>query len=432
MNNKTKIISNSLWQICFSILRAAIGMTCTAFIARSLGVEKYGSLQFIITVYFFLQLVEFSCHHSVVKKMLLEKKYKHELVLGSSFLLSLIMLTFFFVLFSLFFFFYFDSSQMVFALILCLLGVFARCFNPISWYFDSMLMSKKTSSSQFIGNLISNIARVFVVSVSKSLVAQALLYSSQFFVTAIIYIKQYQKFKNIFSWRGNRAIMLKILSDSLPLCLAAAVSVIFLKIDIIMLERILGPKDVGLYGVAVKLSEPWFMLAGALITSFFPGVIMAKSRSLRLYRYKLEKVNSILVLLGAIISITVYFFSGFLIKVVFGEEFILSAKILRIHIWSLTFLFMANFQQLWEVNESLTKFSLYKATCTSLLNIFLNWLLIPRFGGEGAAFSTLFSYFFHALIFNLFFKKPRFYLKVQLRSICAWRYFSKKDLMIIK
>ncbi|MFT6632376.1 MAG: O-antigen/teichoic acid export membrane protein [Bacteriovoracaceae bacterium] len=427
--SKAKLISNSSWQILFNILRAVIGFISTAFIANQLGPEKFGEIQYVFSIHYFLQLTELLSHHSILKKMLLDKKFTHDEIMGSSFVINAVSTLTVLVTSSIIASFLYSDNDLLLVFVAAQIGLLARTFNNTSFYFDSKLESKKSAFSQFTGNFLSNVARVIVLLFTKSLFIQAILFSFQFIVTSSTNIIFYLRSNNsIFSWQINKSVIKYILLKSMPLLFTALTSIIFLKIDIIMLEHLASSTAVGIYSVAVKLSEPWFFISGAIITSFFPSVLMIKTKTIKGYYYKLTRLNSIIFVLGISISIFMTLTAYLWIHYIFGEEFYDSIKILQIHVWGLAFIFWNNLQHLWELKEDFLEYALVKAIFTSILNVVLNLYWIPEYQGVGAAYATVISYFVAGMLFNISTKKSRLYLKIQLKSILFYKYISLKEL----
>ena len=53
-------------------------------------------------------------------------------------------------------------------------------------------------------------------------------------------------------------------------------AVIYLKIGQIMLEQMVRLEAVGIYSVAVRLSEVWYFFAAAVVISVFPALLKAR------------------------------------------------------------------------------------------------------------------------------------------------------------
>jgi PST family polysaccharide transporter len=84
--------------------------------------------------------------------------------------------------------------------------------------------------------------------------------------------------------------------------------------------------------------------------------------------------------------------AGFLIRQLYGAEYVDAIPILMVHIFSTAFTFLGIAQSKWIVTEGLQKFNFYARMVGLFSNIGLNFLLIPSLGGLGAAMATLISY----------------------------------------
>jgi O-antigen/teichoic acid export membrane protein len=165
-----------------------------------------------------------------------------------------------------------------------------------------------------------------------------------------------------------------------------------LKVDQIMLKWMSGNRDVGYYAVAVTLSEAWYFIATAIVTSVFPSLIEDRKANRAVYQKRLQKIFDILFLLALAVAVIVTIFSRLLVKTLYGDVYLYSANILTIHVWAGLFAFMRQLFSRWLIMEGLLKYSLFSHGFGAFLNVILNALLIPRLGGIGAAIATLFSY----------------------------------------
>ena len=93
--------------------------------------------------------------------------------------------------------------------------------------------------------------------------------------------------------------------------------------------------------------------------------------------------------------------------ITFGEAYQNAAPILIIHIWAALFIFMRALFSKWIIIEDVLIFSVISHGAGALLNVALNYLLIPHYGGEGAAYATLFSYATSSYLALLLYSKTR-------------------------
>jgi O-antigen/teichoic acid export membrane protein len=110
-------------------------------------------------------------------------------------------------------------------------------------------------------------------------------------------------------------------------------------------------------------------------------------------------------------------FSTQLVNLVFGEAYASSVSLLKGHVWANVFMIWFYAQNVLEVELGLGKQLLIKSLIAVILNIALNFLLIPIYGAFGAVLSTIVGYAFLGLIGNLFFKKTRFLFFLLLKSL---------------
>jgi Na+-driven multidrug efflux pump len=78
-----------------------------------------------------------------------------------------------------------------------------------------------------------------------------------------------------------------------------------------------------------------------------------------------------------------------------------------IHIWAGVFVFWGVASSRWLISENLQVFLTINTCIGAILNILLNYILIPKIGIAGAAWATLISYFVASYLCLLFFKKTR-------------------------
>ena len=67
--------------------------------------------------------------------------------------------------------------------------------------------------------------------------------------------------------------------------------------------------------------------------------------------------------------------------------------------------------------EGLGNYLLYSQIIALLINLLLNFSLIPIYGIKGAAISTLVSQIFGLILSNLFFKELKMFIKIQIQSL---------------
>jgi O-antigen/teichoic acid export membrane protein len=184
----------------------------------------------------------------------------------------------------------------------------------------------------------------------------------------------------------------EILKESWPAIAGLAFTVMLFKADQIMLGWLSGDAEVGRYAIAAQFSEYWMYLATAVVVSFYPVLLEARRESKGSFEKRFMMLASLLIYGGALIAVPVWLLGEWIILFFMGDAFSGSAAILRIHIWSLFFVFMLEAMKKYYVIESILPAYIRVSAVAALVNIGLNFWLIPQYGGVGAAWATVFSY----------------------------------------
>ena len=130
----------------------------------------------------------------------------------------------------------------------------------------------------------------------------------------------------------------------------------------------------------------------AIVAGLFPMLVKLKDENEALYLKRLQQIFDFLVFLAIGLGICTYFVAEPLIGNIWGSEYIQSAYVLQIHIWSSVFIFMRALFSRWIHIEEVFIFSLVTQAIGALFNVVLNYFLIPDYGSYGAAIATLISY----------------------------------------
>jgi PST family polysaccharide transporter len=198
--------------------------------------------------------------------------------------------------------------------------------------------------------------------------------------------------QKIQAWRGSWLRAKSLMKVSWPLIFSNVAIIIYLYVDQVMLGQLTDNKAVGIYAVAVRLSEVWPFAAAAIVTSVAPSIIETKKISETLYYERIQKICNLLALIVYVIAIPMTFFSTPLVVLVFGQEYAPAGLVLSIHIWSSLFVFMGYVKEVWIATEELTGYALAASFIGAVMNILLNLWLIPIYREMGAAIATVISY----------------------------------------
>ena len=207
-----------------------------------------------------------------------------------------------------------------------------------------------------------------------------------------------------------------ILHDSLPLILSSVAVTIYMDIDQIMIKNMMSSEALGIYAVAVKLSEAWYFIPGVISASVFPAIVNARKVSKELYEKRFMKLYSLMFWLSTSIALLTTIFASLIIHIIYGYQYLGAVTALQIYVWAGVAVSLGFVLGQYLIAENYTQISAVGAVVGAVTNVVLNIIFIPKYGINAAAVATFISYTL-ATFSVLFFKKTRPHLKVIIRSI---------------
>lgn len=158
-------------------------------------------------------------------------------------------------------------------------------------------------------------------------------------------------------------------------------------IDTIMLKHMTNNYNVGIYSVAVTFSNMFLLIPDA-----FKEVLFGDSTDKNFSRKTAFSAIRVSFITSGIILIGFVLFGKFAIRLLYGSDYIKAFELtLIIFLGSLSMIFFKILQPIY-IAEGKQKRAVYFLTCSSIINIVLNVILIPKYGYYGAAIASAISY----------------------------------------
>jgi O-antigen/teichoic acid export membrane protein len=198
-----------------------------------------------------------------------------------------------------------------------------------------------------------------------------------------------------------------LLKRSWPVLVSGGFAQVNLRVDALLIAALASIADVGIYSAASRLSEAWSVLAMALVTATFPGLVRLARSDVLTYGLRLSKLLRQLTWLAVAGGVVITLFADWIINLLYGPQFSAAALILSIHIFGGVFLFIRTAVSRWLIMEELLLFSLVSHAAGAVVNVVLNLILVPKVGIVGAAWASVASYAMSGLLFLLLSRRTR-------------------------
>jgi len=222
--------------------------------------------------------------------------------------------------------------------------------------------------------------------------------------------------KEMFIKKIDFTLIKKILAYGIPFLPASVAYWIFSSADRVMLESMSSLESVGTYTVAVTLSAVMSIIAGAIGQAWSPHAVKAyeedKERARELYR----RFFLVLVSLALLIIFSISMLGKEIITLVFPAEY---SNIFYPMLLLLSGVGFKITSQVTAIGISLAKKTIYLVYITffvALVNIGLNYILIPIYAEVGASVATMVSYMLLTFIYTLISQKL-FYINYNFKFI---------------
>jgi len=415
-----KYFKNTSWLFAEKILRMVVGLFVGIWVVRYLGPEQFGLFSYAQSFVGLFSVVAALGLNGIVVRELVKFPEKEQELLGTAFMLKVFGAMITLCILAIAVNFTSNDNYTNILIFIIASAVIFQSFNIIDFYFQAKVMSKYVVFTNSFSLLLSSLVKIVLILNYASVMAFAWVVVFDSLVLSIGYLYWYFKIKKEFLLSQitfDFELAKSLLKDSWPLILSAMVIAIYMKIDQVMIKEMLGSQEVGQYAAAVRLSEAWYFIPMVISSSLFPAIINAKKISEKLYYERLQKLYDLMVWMAIAVAVPVTFLGHWIVDLLYGSQYSEAGSVLMIHIWAGVFVFLGVASSKWFVAENLQKYSFYRTFCGAIINILLNFILIPKYGIIGAAIATLVAQLIASYIFNLFNQKLFITFQLQTNAI---------------
>ncbi len=413
-----KYFNNTSWLLAERIIRMIVSVSVGIWIARYLGPEEFGLFSYVQSFVGLFTIVAALGLDEIVIRELVKDETKRDELIGTAFILKLIGAFFTLILLAIAISFTSNDTYTNTLVFIVASTTIFQSFSVIDFYFQSKVQSKFVVFTNFIILVLSSVIKIILILTEASLTSFAWVVLFDSIVLAIGYIYFYQKnHMSLKTWKFESNVAFMLLKDSWPLILSGIVVSIYLRIDQVMINEMLDSEAVGQYAAAVKLSVGWYFIPMVVASSLFPAIINAKKQNIDTYYIRLQKLYDLMVWIAIAIAIPMLFLSDWVVNLLYGEQYNQAGSVLIIHVWAGVFAFLGIVSSKWFVAENLQRYSFYRTLTGAIINVILNYILIPIYSIYGAAVATIISQIIASYLFNAFNKKLLITFKMQTNAI---------------
>lgn len=228
----------------------------------------------------------------------------------------------------------------------------------------------------------------------------------------------------ILTWRCEQERVLELLRETWPLALASVAITVQAFADQLVIGAFLGGEELGQYAAATRLVAAFAFVPMVVHTVSAPEIARAKQDDETLYQRRLHSLYRLMCALFLVTGLPLMVLGPMAAQWLYGGSYTHAAALLPLLAWRLFFTNLGVARSIFIVNEGLLRFGLVTSLAGAVVNVALNLVLVPRWGAEGAIVAALASFAVTTFALESFDRRARKNLQLMARAVLLpWRPF---------
>lgn len=386
--DKKRVIVSTVSQVGSQIIIALLGVVTLKLITNNLGVGSYGVYATVLAfVSTFSLLTDLGLNAINGREIAKHPEDAADIIgqnMGLRISLCVLMVP---LIFGLSYIFYpYASHQLRYGILLLTAFLFFDAIRNVALgYFTAQVRGHVTAIVNGLQQILVTSFVIITVAVRLGFYGFILAYiisnTVSMIVTVILVRKELpiRPRVNLHKWQG-------IMIMSLSLGIIQLVNMMYLKVDSLMLSVIKGTTAVGIYGIAYSLIVAFLTLPSFMMTSLIPSMATSTKYTIGLI---VQKAYNYMVIFAALLAVGSYLVRHEIIVAVTGKSFAAAGVPFAILGLASAFSYINNVFGFASVSLNKHHKIIYISVAMLALNIGLNFILIPIYSYNGAAWATL-------------------------------------------
>lgn len=404
---KNKEVKNAGWLIGGKIAQMALSLVVGALSARYLGPSNYGLISYgSAFVSFFMSFCTLGINSVIIKDFVDNPDQQGETI-GSSIMLR-ILSSILSVIMIVSIVGILDKGEplTIIVVLLCSISLIFHCFDTLNYWFQSLYKSKVTSMATLVAYIATSVYRVVLLMLGKDIRWFAFATSIDYIVLSVILFAVYKRNggpKLSFSITKSK----QLLSKSYHYILSGMMVAIYGQTDRLMLKQMMDETTVGYYTIATTVCNMWVFVLAAIIDSMYPTILKLYKESKDKFERKNRQLYAVVFYVSVIVSLLICLLGDVAINILYGRDYASAGGVLKVVTWYTAFSYLGVARNAWIVSNDKQKYLKYMYVAAAIINVILNYFLIPLWGAIGAAVASLITQIFTSIILPFFIRDIR-------------------------
>lgn len=392
--SKTKeaIMQNLFWSVLGKIANLLSGLLIGIIVARYLGPEQYGLMNYVVSYVLLFQIVSSFGLDSIEIREEARGKEPYQKIIGTALGLKFCFGLFFMAVVII------TSWQMdadhYTTLLIAIYSVVIvlNSLSVIRNYFTAIVQNEYVVKAEITRTFVGVGVKVLLLLLHASLIWFLVAYMFDFLLVSTGYCMAYHtKVGKMREWHFSFSYAKVLLRESFPLLLTNTAVIIYQRIDHVMIGQMINKESVGYYSVASRFVEVLIYIPIMLAQTITPVLVRTRERSVDEYIRKGQKFMNLSLWCSIGASVFTSIFSYWIVLFTFGQSYLPAVSVLQVLSFKAASVALSNTAGAMLVTEGLQRNAIFRDAFGCLVCVGLNFLLLPRYGIMAAAWIAVIS-----------------------------------------
>ncbi len=413
-----KVFKNVMWALAGKVVGMLSGLLVGVLVGRYLGPRQYGLMNYVISYVVIFEIVSrFGLTHITIRE-LARHPAETNVLLGTCLALRMFFAVLAYGAMVVTLVLRHEDPRAVRMILVYGLCLFVYPFEIIMDYFTSIVQNEYIVKSQILRTIVGAALKLLLLLFKAPLEWFIAAATFDYFFLTGGYIRSYQRHAGrLRDWAVDLKRSPFLLKESFPLLLSGAAVIIYQRIDLLMIKNMLEESAAGYFATAGMFLSVVLFLPTVLVQSISPLLVRVRQKDVQRYEVLAKRmvggVTWLSILMCACITIT----AKHLVFWTYGKTYLASVPALQILIWKTVGMALASSGGQILIIEGLQRWAAIRNGLACLVCIVANWIMIPRFGIVGSAWSTVLAVVGSVYVGNYIVPSYRHVFRLQVRGV---------------
>lgn len=281
-----------------------------------------------------------------------------------------------------------------------------QAFDTVKYWFQSRLESKYATITTAVGYVIVSAYKILLLILEKDVRWFAISNTIDYAVAAIVFL-------GLYHWRRGPRLQISLakgrnlMRQSRSFIICGIMVSVYNCTDRFMLKHLLDEASVGYYATATSLATTWTFVLSAIIDSITPGIMQSFHENRERYIRRNRQLYALVFYLSVGVSLIITLLACPAVELLYGLEYFPAVRPMQVITWYTAFSYLGVARGAWVVCEGKQRYLTPLYIGSALVNVGLNFLLIPHWGATGAAIASLLTQISTTFVFPFLIRQLR-------------------------